>query len=186
MLPPAPAEPPRDNNPDHLAPWFRGMIYNVVAAANQLLDAHGYDNLQFDMFEGLRSNERQEWLYGSGRTYRGAWCTNAATNAKSWHGFGLAADIVPRPVIISSQWGGGKTLGDFTWDCDAGVWALLNQAALANGCITGIHWHSVDEPHVQPACVPVTPTDEMRSVRDTKSLADVWDLTRPAAMLAAA
>lgn len=172
MLGPPPPEPRRDADPTHLAPWFAAKLTRVIDRANVQLAVHSY-LFRFALFEGWRSNERQQWLYGSSRTYRGRWLTNAQSCFKSWHGFGLASDVVPRVLLADGS------LGDFTWDVPAGVWAILYDAAVAEGCTTGLHWHSVDEDHVQPDNVKTTPSPAALAYYHTGGLAEVWRVCQP-------
>jgi hypothetical protein len=87
--------------------------------------------------ETVRTPERQAWLYGFGREWddgRGV-VTNAPTNTKSWHGFGLAVDI---------------TSGDHDWDeIPERFWKDLQACVEAEGLVSGAGWSSPDKPHVQ-------------------------------------
>jgi hypothetical protein len=56
-----------------------------------------------ELFEGVRSHERQQWLWDSGRTRPGKIITNALPG-ESTHQFGVGADLV------------AKMNGRWTWD----------------------------------------------------------------------
>ena len=167
MLGPRPPEPARCSDEHTLAPGFQILVRKVIAAANVKLAERGY-HFQFQSFECARSGARQHWLFGSGRTYAGPWLTNSDSCFTSWHGFGLADDVVPRAVHTDGSF------GDFTWDVPAGVWAVLYEAATENGCTTGLHWHSQDDDHVQPANVKVSPSDNARELFANGGLPAVW------------
>ena len=169
-LPPPLPEPPRDADISKLAPGFLWRLNRTLADANTKLHDLGYA-YRFEVFEAVRSDERQKWLFGSGRTYQGAWLTNVQSAQYGWHFFGLAADCVPRPVLADGS------LGDFTWDVRAGVWTILYDAATNNGCTTGLHWQSVDEDHVQPAGVRESPSHLSREAYASGGLPAVWAAT---------
>jgi hypothetical protein len=167
---PKPPEPPIQRNVAELAPGFQWRLGLVLKDANDRLAALNL-KYRFEVFEGLRTNERQEWLYNSGRTYEGPWLTNAASAEESWHFFGLGADCVPRPILADGS------LGDFTWDVPQAIWTTLYNAAQANGCTTGLHWPHTDMDHVQPAGVRISPSMIARSLYKTGGLEAVWKAT---------
>lgn len=55
-------QPPIDNDLDHLEPYVKARVERIFAA----MRSHGYDPVAF---ETRRSIERQQWLYGVGRTH---------------------------------------------------------------------------------------------------------------------
>jgi len=169
-LPAAPPEPPRDADISKLSPGFLWRLNRTLAAANTQLHDLGY-KYRFQVFEAVRSDARQQWLFGSGRTYRGPWLTNAESAQYSWHFFGNASDIVPRPILADG------TLGDWTWDVRAGIWVVLYDAATANGCTTGLHWTDEDACHVQPAGVRISPSVRSRELYQAGGLPAVWTAT---------
>lgn len=169
-LPPAPPEPQRCSDVGQLAPGFQWRLGLVLKDANARLAKAGAP-YRFDVFETVRTNERQEWLFGSGRTYRGSWLTNASTAEYGWHFFGLGADCVPRPVLADGS------LGDFTWDVPQSVWQTLHDAANANGCTTGLNWTSIDADHVQPSGIRISPSALSRSLYASGGLQAVWAAT---------
>jgi hypothetical protein len=77
-----------DNRADHLYPAFRDKLNRVLTAV--ALKTGG----PWRIAEGFRSNERQLWLYASGRTRPGPWLTSMRT--PKHHGSGLAADCYPK------------------------------------------------------------------------------------------
>lgn len=170
VLPPAPPEPARSSDLSKLAPGFLWRLNRTLADANTKLHDLGYA-FRFGVFEAVRSDERQKWLFASGRTYRGGWKTNVQSALYGWHFFGEAADCVPRPVLADG------TLGDWTWNVRAGTWTILFDAATANGCTTGLHWHNEDAPHVQPAGVRESPSRLSREAYASGGLPAVWEAT---------
>jgi hypothetical protein len=128
-LPKPPAEVPADNSLDGLAPKFRVKLSAVLARL-------GVQGHQPRVAETLRSDERVKFLYGFGREYddgRGI-VTKATDATKTWHHYGLAADVV------HSRWG---------WNADEKFWIALRDAAVAEGLTAGYNWKFVDKPHIQ-------------------------------------
>lgn len=112
---------------------------------------------QWYVFEALRTNKRQRYLFAIGRSNavllaRGytseeiaAYRKQGAKVSLPWvtqllsspHIKGIAADIVP---IIN---------GELTWDVPASMWALIGSSAKAHELTWGGNWKSVDQPHIQ-------------------------------------
>ncbi len=114
-------------------------------------------------FEWLRTAERQGFLYGFGRSYddgRGR-VTKAATQFNSWHGFGLAVDVVEKDAT--------------PWNAPMSFWENLGEAAEAEGLVWGGRWHSPDWPHLQWGHCPQSPTaDDIATARDV-GIQAVWE-----------
>ena len=125
-----PPEPAVDRSLDSIAPKFREKVERLILHMHE----RGYDAT---IAESIRSNERQQWLWGFGREYddgRGI-VTNSHDGRWSWHFFGLAVDIV------SSSNG---------WDAPSMFWALLGLCAEREGLAWGGGWPTFpDRPHVQ-------------------------------------
>lgn len=131
-----PPEPIASASLDGLAPLFRAAVVEVLYVMKQ----RGHLPV---VREAVRTNERQRWLYGMGRTYddgRGI-VTNAASALTSWHWYGLAVDIVDavREDAAPPQF-----------------WRDLYECAHLPhvGCISGLDWKRRagalgDRPHVQ-------------------------------------
>lgn len=127
-LPKPPAEPERIASLDGLAPRFRAAVERMLAE----MRAAGFKPV---VYESLRTNERQAWLHGFGRTWddgRGK-VTQVATAEYGWHLYGLAVDIVC-----------AKT----GWD-DPKFFRALGAAAKDEGLEWGGSWPMRDMPHVQ-------------------------------------
>ena len=87
-----------NRNFDDIAPFFAQKLRTALAECQ----AEGY---QVELFEGYRSESRQNQLYAQGRTEPGKIITHAKAG-QSWHQYGLAGDIV------------GKTAGKWDWSID--------------------------------------------------------------------
>lgn len=113
-----------------LAPRFAASVERLLLQ----MKLNGFDPV---VAESLRTNERQAYLYGFGRDYddgRGI-VTNSATADTTWHGYGLAVDIVSKSKL---------------WDAPEMFWKALGETASAHGLAWGGDWPSFpDKPHVQ-------------------------------------
>jgi len=114
-----------------LLPLVKRQSDKIVAAMSLL-------GLPVRVVEGYRSPERQTELYNQGRTIKG----NIVTNAKageSWHGYGMAVDIIFRKQ---------------GYNATEAQWKILADVAVANGFEWGgsDKWKRagfVDKPHFQ-------------------------------------
>lgn len=92
------AKPTADMN--LLAPRFRAAVEAAIAECN-----NETNQLHAMVYETYRSNELQVVYYARGRTVippKGK-VTNAMNNLYSWHGYGLAVDVIHR----TKQWEAG-------------------------------------------------------------------------------
>ena len=148
-----------------LAPLFAEKVFTLLAD----MKAKGHDPV---VREGFRSDERQAWLYGFGRTWddpgdpRGE-VTNAPNGAKSWHRYGLAVDIV-------SAAHGDSPPSEFWYD----LRAIAHDLELTSG----EDWRQQDDPHVQWWCsgMFVTPSDHAWEVLQSDGVEAVWDAVHAA------
>ncbi len=148
----------------HLAPRFREAVGRVCAD----LTAWGYSPR---VFETLRTDARQQFLYGFGRYYddgRGV-VTHSRTADETWHGFGLAADIICAKRL---------------WNAPRDFWEVLGTSARRHSLVWGADWNSdwssnderfTDRPHIQWGA-PMRRSPSVRAVelRRTGGLAAVW------------
>lgn len=128
-LPKPPAEVPADTSLDGLAPKFRSKLMLVL----NRLSMQGHSP---KVAETLRSDARVKFLHGFGREYddgRGV-VTNATDATKTWHHYGLAADVVHATKA---------------WDAPEDFWIALRDAAVAEGLTAGFDWKFTDKPHIQ-------------------------------------
>ena len=126
-----------------------------------LLEAMAAQGLPSRVAETLRTTERQAFLYGFGRFYddgRGT-VTNAATTNTTWHGYGLAVDIVHAVM---------------QWDAPESYWIALRDTAERVGLASGARWTTKDRPHVQWTPMRVTPSVNAVTLRADGGLPAVW------------
>lgn len=159
VLPKPPAEVPRDASLDALAPKFRAAVEHIIAD----MTAAGWPAF---VFEGLRTDDRQRFLYGFGREYddgRGP-VTKARDTSRSWHGYGLAVDIVQADAT--------------PWTAPQAFWQTLGAAAERHGCTWGGRWKMVDLPHVQWGLCKVSPSLLAVQLKQDGGLPAVWEAVR--------
>jgi hypothetical protein len=158
-LPKPPAEIPRISSLDALAPKFRAAVERIVAGMKEA----GFKPL---VFETMRTNARQSFLYGFGREYddgRGR-VTNARTAEKSWHFYGLGVDIVENDST--------------PWTAEPAFWTTLGKLARENGCDWGGDWTKPDRPHVQWGLCKQSPSQLAVMLIETGGMEAVWDAVR--------
>jgi hypothetical protein len=155
-LPLPPREIPACSVVDGLAPKFLDKLQAVCTA---LVDAGWQPILR----ETTRSDERAAFLYGFGREYddgRGV-VTNAPNGLKTWHRFGLAADLGDRRYEPGSE--------------PEGFWNALGAAASTHGLTWGGSWHFADKPHVQfGPPMRVSPSDDAARLLAEGGVEAVW------------
>lgn len=139
-----------------VAPKFR----QVVAAAIADCATNGLEAM---VYEAFRSQLLQSVYYARGRTVKPPQSpvTNAPTNRYSWHGYGLAVDVVHKTKY---------------WNPDAGEQWFADVAEIfkRHGCAWGGDWTKPDLPHFQwGACKP-SPSDVARQLIDTSGVQAVW------------
>ena len=150
---------------DGLAPRFRAQLARVFTR----LEARTWIPVAR---ETMRSNARAAFLFGFGRTWddgRGI-VTNAATGERTWHHYGLAADLGDR------RYDDAHTPDQFYRD--------LADAALAEDLTSGSDWnrnnvhdeHFCDRPHLQWFCegMHVSPSALAAELLASSGLAAVW------------
>lgn len=138
-----------------------GCAPKFVAAVNAML-AELAGGLPETPFEWLRTAERQAFLYGFSREYddgRGR-VTKAATHLNSFHGFGLAVDIVEKDAT--------------PWNAPVAFWNEIGRAAVANGLKWGGRWREPDLPHIYWGQCPPTPTTDDQLLIQTQGIEAVW------------
>ncbi|MDB5468972.1 MAG: hypothetical protein JWR84_532 [Caulobacter sp.] len=142
-----------------LAPKFR----EAVTAA--LADCAG-KGLTAKVNEGFRSNARQAWLYAQGRTRPGKKVTNAPTALTSWHGYGLAVDIIHQTKGYEPF--GPNGAANEKWFAD--VAAVFKQ----HSCNWGGDWTNPDTPHMQWGKCRPSPSDKARELIAAGGVEAVW------------
>lgn len=154
-LPKPPAEVQRQRSLDTLAPRFRAAVERLLVEMRKA----GFKPV---VFEALRTDARQEFLYGFGRRYddgRGR-VTNAPNTDTTWHGYGLAVDIVDATCGHAAP---------------AAFWNALGVAARDEGLVWGGDWKMRDLPHVQwGAPMRESPSARAVELREQGGLPAVW------------
>ena len=150
-------------NPDRdlskLAPKFRDAVLLAIAECN---DPAGL-NADAMVYEGYRTLELQQIYYARGRTVipPTRTVTNAPTNLFSWHGYGLAVDIVHKTLFWNPP--GGEA-----W------FKRVADVFKQNSCKWGGDWTHADTPHMQWGQCKPSPSDEARRLLATGGVAAVW------------
>lgn len=149
-------EPARNTHFESLAPAFSVRLFLALREANKR-------GVAISLFEGLRSAERQTWLYNQGRTRPGSIVTNAKTIYNSWHGYGVAADCVP----VGSQ--------GFYWPANENsIWLKWQNIASKHGLNTGLTWIFTDAPHTQPGYIPSYPKAHHQLALRSFGIIEFW------------
>jgi peptidoglycan L-alanyl-D-glutamate endopeptidase CwlK len=144
-----------NNDVTTLAPKFRAAVEKSIAECVAL----GLDAV---VYEAYRSQELQFLYYERGRTVvppRDT-VTNAASNLFSWHGYGLAVDVISRSKA---------------WDQPESWFASVAEVFRANGCRWGGEWKMKDLPHFQWGLCRPSPSDRARELIATSGLRAVWE-----------
>jgi hypothetical protein len=127
-----------------LAPRFREAVERSLVECRAL-------GLDVIVYETFRSQEVQAEYFARGRTIipPSDTVTNAPSNLASWHGYGLAIDV----ISAARHWGPGPE-----W--------FENVAACfrANGCRWGGEWKRPDFPHFQWGLCKPSPSDRAREL----------------------
>jgi peptidoglycan L-alanyl-D-glutamate endopeptidase CwlK len=148
------SEPTVDRSLDRLAPLFA----EAVRAAISDLTAAGSDAY---VYEARRSHELAVLYYARGRTIippHGK-VTNAPDETRSWHGYGLAVDVISRSK---------------GWDQPPSWFAYVAQTFKRHGCKWGGDWKQKDLPHMQWGRCKASPSDEARRLLAADGPVGVW------------
>lgn len=140
----------------NLAPKFRVAVEQALAdCAARQLDAFVY--------EAYRTQELQAIYYARGRTVipPTRTVTNAASNLYSWHGYGLAVDV------ISHAKG---------WDQPDSWFVQVAESFAKFGCRWGGEWTIKDLPHFQWGRCRPSPSDVARQLIHTEGVEGVWQV----------
>ena len=140
-----------DRDWEKLNPCFARIVEQLILQARAAgLDVH--------LFEGYRSRERQQWLYGRGRNRAGGIVTRAdGVERQSWHQVGLAADLCFRDK--SGRWVPPNRTPVARWE-------QLAKIARESGLVCGNDWKMRDRAHFEaPYFADLTP-DQLAACRD--------------------
>lgn len=144
------------NDLNLLAPLFRRAVEAAIEECNS---AH---NLGACVFETYRSTELQAIYYTRGRTVRPPErpVTNAINNLYSWHGYGLAVDV----IHSTERWSAGEA-----W------FRQVSEIFKRHGCKWGGDWKVKDLPHFQWGLCRASPSDAARELMRTGGVRAVWE-----------
>ena len=137
-----------------LAPRFRQAVEAAILECNiGGLDAY--------VFEAFRSQATQAAYYARGRTVLPPPkpVTNAPSSLYSWHGYGLAVDVISR----SQQWA-----------ASASWYSQVAAVFRKHGCAWGGEWKQRDLPHFQWAACKPSPSDLAREIMNAQGVQAVW------------
>ncbi len=145
-----------------LAPQFRDRVQAALAECNDPARPGG--PLRAWVFEAYRSPELQAEYYQRGRTLipPDQPVTNAPTNEYSWHGYGLAVDVIH---------------ADQLWRPERGAAWFAEVACVfkRHDCGWGGDWKQADLPHFQWGRCRPSPSDLARLLLRTRGLQAVWE-----------
>lgn len=140
-----------------LAPHFRRAVEAAVAECR----AH---NLPVKVFETYRSAQLQALYFARGRTTRPphAPVTNASSHLRSWHGYGLAVDVVHETAL---------------WNPPEGPAWFARVATIfkRHGCKWGGDWTKPDLPHFQWGLCKPSPSETAQQLLQTRGIRAVWE-----------
>lgn len=147
------AKPTRDGA--LLAPRFREAVDAAIAEC-------AAKGLPAMVYETYRSDELQAVYYARGRTVTPPTkpVTNAMSNLYSWHGYGLAVDVIHRTKA---------------WDVGTEWFAQVAEVFKSLGCKWGGDWKAKDLPHFQWGMCKPSPSDTARYLIRTQGVQAVWE-----------
>jgi hypothetical protein len=146
--------PPVERRLSVLAPAFAEQVALAIADAN----ASGLDAF---VYESVRSHDLAVGYYARGRTVipPTRTVTNAPDETYSWHGYGLAVDVISRAK---------------EWSQPDAWFAAVSTHFKNHGLKWGGDWRSKDAPHFQwGACKP-SPSDRARALLKAGGMEAVW------------
>ena len=147
-------DPAVQNSLTIIAPQFADAVIQAIRYAN----AAGFDAV---VYESLRSHELATLYYARGRTIIPPQkpVTNAIDETYSWHGFGLAVDVISK----SKQWNQPES-----W------FASVATYFAKFGCKWGGDWKQKDLPHFQWGKCKPSPSSVARNLLHTEGMTAVW------------
>lgn len=138
-----------------LAPGFRRAVEAAIADCS-------VRGLSAVVFETYRSNELQAVYYARGRSVKPPKgpVTNAMGNLYSWHGYGLAVDVIHASA---------------RWDATDDWFKAVANVFKSHGCNWGGDWRSPDRPHFQWGLCKPSPSPLARELLRTRGIGAVWE-----------
>jgi peptidoglycan L-alanyl-D-glutamate endopeptidase CwlK len=140
---------------------FQALAPNFANAVRAALDECNRNGLDAFVYEAYRSQELQALYYARGRTVKppATPVTNASSNLYSWHGYGLAVDVISR----SREW----SVPD-AW------YRSVSEIFIRSGCRWGGGWTRPDLPHFQWGHCRPSPSDLAREIMGAEGKEGVW------------
>lgn len=141
---------------DGLAPKFRAALEATLKQCHR-------EGLDAVIFETIRSDALAKVYYDRGRPPTAEYpspVTNAPDASRTWHGYGLAADI----ISATREWDAGDA-----W------FEKMGRIAKENGLDWGGDWRQRDLPHVQFGTLKPAPSETARALYPANITA-VWSL----------
>jgi peptidoglycan L-alanyl-D-glutamate endopeptidase CwlK len=137
-----------------LAPQFRDAVQRAINECKEKgLDAF--------VFEAFRSDELQRLYYARGRTIipPPKPVTRARTNLESWHGYGLAVDVIHRTQF---------------WSAPESWFADVAKVFAKHECKWGGNWSFPDFPHFQWGRCKPSPSQAAMVLARSEGIEAVW------------
>jgi D-alanyl-D-alanine carboxypeptidase-like protein len=140
----------------YLAPLFKQAVDQALAECNDATN-----NLNAIVYESFRSNALQEVYFARGRTVKppSSPVTNARSSLFSWHGYGLAVDVIHR---------------EQGWDAGNAWFQKVADIFKKHGCKWGGDWTSPDRPHFQWGRCKPSPSPIARQLITSTGVESVW------------
>jgi len=137
-----------------LAPKFCAAVLDALNGCT----AAGLDAI---VYETVRSPQLAALYYARGRTIipPTATVTNAPNETWTWHGYGLAVDVIHRVK---------------QWDMPPSWFADVAAIFKRYGCKWGGDWRQKDLPHHQWAACKPSPSNQARALLAAGGLPAVW------------
>lgn len=147
-----------DSDCGKLAPLF-GRAVDAALLECRLAGLDAY------VFEAYRSQALQSAYYARGRSVVPPQhpVTNAPSNLYSWHGYGLAVDVISRAQ---------------RWSAPESWFAQVAAIFKKHGCSWGGDWTQRDLPHFQWGLCKPSPSELAREIMSTQGVRAVWQALR--------
>jgi len=145
------------NDKTLLAPAFARAVEAAIAECND-----STNRLSAHVFETYRSNELQALYFQRGRSIKPPHetVTNAQNNLFSWHGYGLAVDVIHQTK---------------EWDVPVDWFERVAVIFKKHNCKWGGDWTKRDLPHFQWGLCKASPSDRARELMRTGGVLAVWE-----------
>lgn len=181
---PSAAEPRPSKDLSLLAPKFAAAVRAALTECHAL-------GLDATVFEAYRSLELQQLYYARGRTVRPPYhtVTNAKSNLYSWHGYGLAVDVISErdgwfnpdgkpelrlPAKDDPGYAGVVQARRAYMHAGQRWFKAVAEVFKRHGCDWGGDWKQADTPHFQWGRLRASPSDRARELLREGGMVAVW------------